>query len=122
MIGNFVHYVRQLASGEFSQGWGFVKAVSVNPDNRPIVLIHDAEQPEQSNTFNVDLLAVNATPEFRAEYKAMMVDVQRIADEANALIAKTAADANAQIAIRKTEVLGQAIEFKRPSDEIEQAA
>lgn len=122
MIGNFVHYVRQLPSGEFSQGWGFVKAVSVNPDNRPIVLIHDAEQPEQSNTFNVDMCAVDATPEFIDQYKTMMRDIVLIADEANKHIAETAEKANAEIAVRKTELMGEAIEFKRPSDEIEKAA
>lgn len=122
MIGESAKYLRQLPSGEFSEGFGWVKAISLSPENRQIVLIYDPSQPEQSNTFNVDLCTIDAEPAFLAEYKAMMLDVQRIADEANALIAKTAADANAQIAIRKTEVLGQAIEFKRPSDEIEQAA
>lgn len=111
MLGNFVHYVRQLPSGEFSQGWGFIKALSINPDNRPVVLIYDKEQPEQSNTFNVDLCAVDASPEFIEKYKAMSDEVKQLADKVNADLARQVQEADAKIQEMKNKILGEPVEF-----------
>ena len=79
-LGETVKYIRQdheakkLASGE-----GIVRAIFLDPRQRPVVNVKDGE-----NTYSIDLAAVNPVDGFEDLYKAKLEEINQVSDEGNA--------------------------------------
>lgn len=133
-LGSAVEYIRQDKAnlGEVLTGQGYVRQIALDHQGRRVVGIFDSSQPEAGRVFNVDVLAVNPTPEFKAKFQELVKGIAALQDEGNKAIAALASDYNAKIETLTDTVLGEGLDlsiFKQPaavsaanSDEQQEAA
>lgn len=87
-LGSTVTYIRVDGSSAVS-GSGLVKAISLSPDDRVMVLV---------DGHNVDLATINATPENAQAYATLIDEVDRISTEGNAKIKELVEQYNGMVA------------------------
>ena len=88
ILGSTVTYIRVDGSTTI-HGNGMVKAITLSPDNRVVVLV---------DGHNVDLSTINATPETVQAYATLIAEVDRVSKEGNAKIKELVEQYNGMVA------------------------
>lgn len=105
-LGSSVNYIRN-KSGTAVEGCGIVRALVIDHTGRRVVAIHDAGQPKGGECFNVDVLAVNPSEDFKGKFRAMVENVQALSAEGNKAAAAAVEKYNALIDKAYNELLGE---------------
>lgn len=85
LLGSTVSYIRVDGTNTIP-GTGVVKAISLSPDGRVVVLV---------DSYNVDLATINATPDVAQAYATLIAEVDRVSKEGNDKIKAVASEYNA---------------------------
>ena len=88
VLGSTVSYTRVDGSSTVS-GSGVVKAISLSPDDRVMVLV---------DGHNVDIATINASPETVQAYATLISEVDRVSQEGNAKIKELVEQYNGMVA------------------------
>lgn len=93
-MGKLVTYCRmrtdpKTMKSEPHEGVGNVVGIFLSADQRPQVRVLDGKE-----TYNIDLMAINTTPQGKQRYYEHVAAIFKYSDEANAKINKMTEDAN----------------------------
>lgn len=105
-LGSSVNYIRNKAGNAF-EGTGVVRAIVIDHTGRRVVAIHDASQPKGGECFNVDLLAVNPSDDFKGQFRALCENVQELSKQGNKAAADAVEKYNGLIDRAYNELLGE---------------
>lgn len=103
-IGDTVTYIRHHADGSFTEGEGKVKGMGLDGANHSVALVQEGE-----NAFNTPLPCLNATEEFKAQYKTMVTEVLALSQEGNEKSREIVQEYNKKIIALENSVLGEPI-------------
>lgn len=110
-LGQKVNYVRvahdQVGNAQNVEADGIVVGYFLSVDKRVQVRVIT-----DGNQFNIDLPAINATPEGKRKYFDHIAAVQKRAEEINAEVKSLVAKGNAEIESMNAAYLGAPIEFE----------
>ena len=114
-LGQRVKFVRN-KGGEIVQGEGAIVAFSLDHTRREVATIKRG-----NDIFNVDISALEPSPEYVAQFTAMCAEVERLVDEGNKKAQDThqavIADYNNQVETVQSPILAPVIEIdERPED------
>lgn len=119
-IGNQVSYIREMSinkenkdAPKTKEGGGKVKAIFADPANRVMVRIVDNEPDDKGGLvqFDVPLMAVNPSEEFKKDFIQLVEDIDKMATEANKQQQAMVDRVNAELEKMKNKLLGEPIEF-----------
>lgn len=106
VLGQKVRYVR-IVDGNIVSSDGIVHAVFISPDKRMQVRVQDGLREDgKPQTYNIDPIAINSTPNATLKYLEHTNKVQQLADTVNAEIKKKTQEANAEIDDMNTAYMG----------------
>lgn len=111
-LGSAVDYVRQHREevGKMISGRGVVRAILVDHLGRRVVQIFDASQKAAHQTFNVDILAVNPSDDFKARYAFLLERIAMLSAEGNKMAEEVIRKYNSEIEKAYNEVLGEPVD------------
>lgn len=105
-LGDSVNYIRQ-RGGAVLEGQGVVRGLVLDHTGRRVAAIHDSSQPRGHEVFNVDVLAVNPSPEFKAKFRELVAKIMALSEEGNKAAAAAVEKYNAQIDAAYNALLGE---------------
>jgi len=113
-LGQKVSFIRQLPDGTIGDGEAIFLAVHLDQNRRTMAHLKNLEKlPDgRDDIFNTDLLCVNASEDFKAEYERMTEQVKALQTEGNNKISEITKDYNAQVDDCYTALLGDPVEIK----------
>jgi mevalonate kinase len=104
-IGKSVKYLRADDKGNIFRGFGIVRAIFLDPNDRVQVQVRDGD-----NAWNIDFFCINPTDETLQEYQEMIADVQRLTDEGNALVKEIVEKYNDLVKQAYDVIIGEPVE------------
>ena len=112
-LGQKVSFIRQLPDGTIGSGTATFMAMHLDQNKRVMAHLKADEKLEngQDNFFNTDLLCVDASDEFKAEYERMTQEVKALQTQGNNEITEITAAYNLRVDACYTALLGEPVEI-----------
>lgn len=101
-LGTKVNYIRYNAEDKIEKGVGVLVSLAVDPTGHIIGIVRKGQK-----SFNIDLVAINATEEAGAAYAEKVQAIRAKAQAANADIRAITDAANAEIKVLQNECVGE---------------
>ncbi len=116
-LGSRVTYIRpdKANAGKTVEGNATALGIVLDANKRRVVICHDTSQPEAAQRFNVDVKCINASEEFKAQYREAVAAVVKRSAELNNQITEFVTTGNAEVDKIWSEVLGEPVTFDLPS-------
>jgi len=101
ILGKRVHYVRITKDNTAERGFGIVRSIALDAEDRKIVIIKT-----EDGVYNIDRVAIDASPVDQDAYIAGVKSIRARAEEANAQLRAITEKANEDIRIKQDDVAG----------------
>ena len=103
-IGEKIKYIRCDKDGNMEEGYGVVRSIFLDPNDRPMVQVKDGQE-----AYNIDLYGVNPGEGARETYQKLIETVREIEAEGNALVKETVDRYNQSVSDAYSSVLGKPV-------------
>lgn len=104
-IGDKVTYIRHSKDG-ISEGEAKIKGIGLDGESRAIVLLVEGE-----NSFNTYVSCVNPSDEFKAQFIAMVSELEELSKEGNDKAKAIVEEYNQKISVKRDALIGSPVEL-----------